>query len=669
MKEKQVALICIGLLLTLALVANSGCSGGGGGGDSAAAPLATASYSIRGTATGLLGTGLVLQNNGTDDLVINQNQNFKFPASVKDGNTCNVTILTQPTSPAQTCEVVNGTRMVSGSDINDVLVKCLAIPTYRISGTISGLLGTGLVLQNNGADDLVVNPNEDFRFPTRVEAGDNCNVTILAQPTSPAQTCEVINGSRMVDGSDISDVQVQCQVTLVESFDNDEMNPGFWDMSGAYDRKIVGGQLQFKLASAGEFAFNHLSFMDPGCGKLSADFTMMDTVFSGTGTGTYRAVLHSCGYHAATDGEAPGNRTGDVEAAIIWNGAQASFVVLKCLNDDCNTAESFEYLTPGSGAGVLLGTAPLNSAATLLIDWDSNLAPGQFTFQLNNNPPVYFDPVAAGAAISAPVPNKPEKYLGVQIALTNPDDQAEMTVNVDNVIDGLLTDNFESGEYLDGSLWKKTNSRQQLENGKLVLESGQGFVDDLFADNRFNNTTALSTNYGMILHGAEVAEADVTLDPATFIADFGGNGAEVHALFEMDFRPPGANEKDYTNFFTIRAALQEGPLGVKAKMLTVGCVDSACAAKYSIANDNLDFSATVVKGQPYHLKIEHRGNGLFDVTLDGTETLSVDLAAIPEFASTVFSAVRLSTASQGTDTFGEEAFVRAFFDNVHAGIP
>ncbi|MEN8134284.1 MAG: hypothetical protein ABFS18_01940 [Thermodesulfobacteriota bacterium] len=580
MKKKQEHLICTGLLLTLALVAYTGCSGGGSSG---ASPASTSSSSIKGTTTGLLGT-VVLQNNGTDDLVVTANGTFRFPTRVKDGTSCDITILSQPTSPAQTCEVVNG-------------------------------------------------------------------------------------GNRMVNGGDITDVQVSCLTTINETFDSVALNSGYWHSSGAHDRKLVGGQLQFNLASAGEYAFNHLPLMDTGCGKLSADFTIMDTVLTGTGNGVFRTRLQSCGYHTATDGEAPGNRTGDVNAAIIWSGTQASYMVFRCLNDDCNTADSVEYLTVGDSGGVPLGTASLNSTATLLIDWNSILAPGpgQFTFQLNNDPPMYFDPVAAGATIAAAVPTKPEKYLGVQIALSNPDDQAEMIVTVDNVIDGLLSDNFDSGNYLDGSFWKKTNGRRQVENGRLVLESGQGFVDDLSADNRFNNTTDLRSNYGIILNGAEVVEADITLDPATFVVDSGGNPAQVYALLDMEFRPPGVNENDYTNFFVIRASLKEDSLGVTAEMLAAGCQDSSCTSKYTIANDNLSFTSPVVKDQAYHMKIEYRGNGVFDITLDGTETLSVDLSTITEFASTEFSAVRLSTATQGTDTFGEEAFIRAFFDNVHAG--
>jgi hypothetical protein len=454
---------------------------------------------------------------------------------------------------------------------------------------------------------------------------------------------------------------------MLETFDNGELNSGYWHTSGEYDRKIVDGQLQFNLVSAGGYVADYLPFLDTSCGKVSADVTITDTVSTGTNDKGLLALLQSCSYHTATDGEEPGSRIGDVNAQIILRGDQVYFRVFRCLSNDCSK-DSIEYLNPGGNGGELLGTVPPTSTATLLIDWNT-LTPEQFTFQLNYNDAVTFNPVEAGWAIDATVPNQPEKNLGVRIAaLSDPDDNAEMTATFDNVIvDGLLYDNFDNGKYLDGSLWQKTDGKMQIENGRLFLETGQEFVGDSDADNRFNSTS-LKSHDDMILN-AEVVEIDMTLDPATFVVDFGDNPAEVSAQFQMEFRPPGADQKDYTNFFVIRAALQENPLGVTAEILAQGCADFSCTSKHTIANDKQRFTTPVVKGQTYHLKIEHLGNGAFDVTLDSNETLSVDLSAITEFASTELSAVRLRTASRRTDIIGEEAFIRAYFDNISAGRP
>ena len=65
--------------------------------------------------------------------------------------------------------------------------------TETIGGTVSGLLGTGMVLENNGADDLSITGNGTFTFKTAVSGA--YSVTIKTQPTTPTQNCSVVNGS------------------------------------------------------------------------------------------------------------------------------------------------------------------------------------------------------------------------------------------------------------------------------------------------------------------------------------------------------------------------------------------------------------------------------------------------------------------------------------------
>ncbi|RLA00547.1 MAG: hypothetical protein DRQ47_09335, partial [Gammaproteobacteria bacterium] len=41
--------------------------------------------------------------------------------------------------------------------------------TYTVGGSVSGLTGTGLVIQNNGGDDISLDANGDFTFATALE--------------------------------------------------------------------------------------------------------------------------------------------------------------------------------------------------------------------------------------------------------------------------------------------------------------------------------------------------------------------------------------------------------------------------------------------------------------------------------------------------------------------
>jgi len=169
----------------------------------------TDTFTIGGMVSGLNGSGLVLQNNGGDDLSISANGSFTFATALDDGTAYAVTVATQPTSPSQTCTVSNGSGTIAGGDVSNVQVDCVT-DTFTIGGMVSGLNGSGLVLQNNGGDDLSIGADGSFTFPTALDDGSAYAVTVLDQPTGPIQTCSVSNGSGTLAGSDVTDVQVDC---------------------------------------------------------------------------------------------------------------------------------------------------------------------------------------------------------------------------------------------------------------------------------------------------------------------------------------------------------------------------------------------------------------------------------------------------------------------------
>ena len=170
------------------------------------------SYTIGGNVSGLAGGGLVLQQGGGDDLAIAADGSFTFATPVIDGGGYVVIVSVQPTD--QTCVVANGKGTVAGANVTDVDVTCATIPpaTYRIGGHVSGLAGSGLVLQQNGGDDLAIAADGTFTFATPVQDGGAYSVTVLTQPGNPQQTCTVADGSGTVDGADVTDVAVACSI-------------------------------------------------------------------------------------------------------------------------------------------------------------------------------------------------------------------------------------------------------------------------------------------------------------------------------------------------------------------------------------------------------------------------------------------------------------------------
>ena len=80
--------------------------------------------------------------------------------------------------------------------------------TYTVGGTVSDLTGTGLELQNAGADTLAITDNGSFTFPTELAVGTPYVVAVSTQPTG--QTCTVSDGSGTISDQDVTDVAVNC---------------------------------------------------------------------------------------------------------------------------------------------------------------------------------------------------------------------------------------------------------------------------------------------------------------------------------------------------------------------------------------------------------------------------------------------------------------------------
>ncbi len=208
---------------------------GAGGGTTSSSGGAATTYTIGGKVTGLLGAGLVLANNAGNILPIASNGVFNFSNPAASGSTYAVTVFAQPTSPSQTCTVANGTGKVVSANVITVAVTCTS-NLYTVGGTLTGLNGTGLVLQDNGGANLTVAANGTFTFVTQVASNQPYAVTVSAQPAGPAQLCRVTNGTGTVTTANITTVTINC------------LNTGkFLFVTNPYDNSGTGSLAAFAI--------------------------------------------------------------------------------------------------------------------------------------------------------------------------------------------------------------------------------------------------------------------------------------------------------------------------------------------------------------------------------------------------------------------------------------
>jgi hypothetical protein len=216
-------------------------------------------YHISGTLTGLLaGRSVVLQDNGGSSTVVAANGAFMFAAPVASGSGYAVTIFTQPVG--QTCSVAMGSGTVAGADVGSVAVNC-SDNTYDIQVSATGLLRSGLTLQDNGADNLSIGANGSYDFSTPLPSGAAYAVTVLSPPAG--ESCSVSNGSGPVFGATVTGIGVAC-------------TPNYYSISGS-----VSGLLHGNSVVLEDNGGNSTPVSGPVSGNVGFTFSMQ--VASGSG--------------------------------------------------------------------------------------------------------------------------------------------------------------------------------------------------------------------------------------------------------------------------------------------------------------------------------------------------------------------------------------------------
>jgi hypothetical protein len=149
----------------LVLLAACGGGGGGGGGGTTAPPPAVF-YTVGGTVSGLTGSGLVLRNNGGNDLVITGDGPFTFTDAVAGGGAYSVSVATQATN--QNCTVSSGSGAVNGN-ITNVAVTCFALQSVVFQRAAGGTQGDLYLVKEDGSGTVpltITTETERYMFIT-----------------------------------------------------------------------------------------------------------------------------------------------------------------------------------------------------------------------------------------------------------------------------------------------------------------------------------------------------------------------------------------------------------------------------------------------------------------------------------------------------------------------
>jgi N-acetylneuraminic acid mutarotase len=215
--------------------------------------------------------------------------------------------------------------------------------TYTIGGTVSGLSGTGLVLQNNAGNNLPIGGNGSFTFSTPVNSGATYDVSVATQPSNPTQGCGVSNGTGTANAN-VTTIQVVCtnaannEWTWVSGA-NLVNQPGVYGSLGTASPTNVPGARQNPVgwtdALGNLWLFGGYGFDSTGqVGDLNDlwKYSAGEWIWMGGAN-----VVNQPGVFGTLGAAAPGNIPGARDSGVSWTDASGNFWLFGGTDHDDST--------------------------------------------------------------------------------------------------------------------------------------------------------------------------------------------------------------------------------------------------------------------------------------------------------------------------------------------
>jgi len=263
-------------------------------------------------------------------------------------------------------------KTVWAAGLMAILTSCGSSPgyNYTISGTVGGMIGSGLVLQDNGGDDRTITANGAFSFVTALNDGTAYSVTVKTQPTNPSQTCVVSNSSGTITGSPVMNVAVSCvmnssPVTVDPSGNFAYVsNSGPGNISAYTINQTTGALTTVSLSPFTAGSYPNQVTVDP-----SGTFAYVANMGDGTGDGTISAYTidnTSTSTPGALNTVSGSPFTAGISPSQVTVDPSGKFVYVANMGDDTisaytiDTTSTLGALNPVSGSPFTAGTSPLS---------------------------------------------------------------------------------------------------------------------------------------------------------------------------------------------------------------------------------------------------------------------------------------------------------------------
>ncbi|MEJ7806887.1 MAG: hypothetical protein WKG03_13325 [Telluria sp.] len=164
---------------------------------------------------GVTKTGLQISNKGGAPIAVPPGLDYVFPELVPVDSDYDITIVARPAN-TDSCVVVGGKGNTGAVSPRTIAISCV-VTTYALGGTVSGLTGGDLIV-NNGSHSVKIAqgattfsmtaPTADSPKFGQVAEGTPYGLTILQQPARG--TCTIANPAGTMPAAAVNNIVISC---------------------------------------------------------------------------------------------------------------------------------------------------------------------------------------------------------------------------------------------------------------------------------------------------------------------------------------------------------------------------------------------------------------------------------------------------------------------------
>jgi uncharacterized delta-60 repeat protein len=184
-----------------------------------------------------------------DGDVVEQSINIPF---TQDRTTEPVEAFTLRLTPFSGCAAPGAHATATVTILDDDRVVAPPV-TFTVSGSISGLAGSGLVLQDQTRGVPLNASGNAFAFTNALSNGDAYHIVVQTQPSNPLQICTVTNGQGTIASANVTNVAISCTTPAAPgSLDASFGDHGRVATNVTFSSALFGGRVGIALQADGK---------------------------------------------------------------------------------------------------------------------------------------------------------------------------------------------------------------------------------------------------------------------------------------------------------------------------------------------------------------------------------------------------------------------------------